>query len=317
MVTAHQAPVAEAKPCHVTCVLPPDLRLALVRAAVLGQNIITPYLATTSKPHCCVQGQKHLSTSFIHLPSEDVKLASSSFQQGHLTVMWSNGLLQSYNTALIRGTTLSVQTSRRLHTFDLGSDQMVLDDQDQQHQQEPAQQHTGNKKRKSTAAAAAAKEPAPADDLLSATPVPLLVPLGGHLVAAIREPSDLPINGHHSSHLDITVVDTQYGCVQSVSTVKLPGSGAVDQSGKDQQEALQLSSGMGDLVLLMHGAVWYVSIQVRHSRSTYSPHQLVGEGYLRQHAGVSPGLCVRVHHCLQHVSYSYLFVFPVLGQIGR
>lgn len=159
---------------------------------------------------------------------------------------------------------------------------MVLDSLDQLHQQEPAQQHTGNKKRKSTAAAAAAaKEPAPENDLPSTTPVPLLIPLGGHSVAAIREPSDLPSNGHHSSHLEIIVADTQYGCVQSVTSVKLPGSGAVDRSGRDQQEALQLSSGMGNLVLLMHGAVWYFSIQVGHSRKTWA-HDialLVG-GYL-------------------------------------
>ena len=218
------------------------------------------------KLRCCVQAQKHLSTSVIQPPSERTKLASASFQQDHLTVMWSNGLLQTYNTALTRGTTLSVQTSRRLHAFDLGSDQMVLDRQDQQQQQLPAQQHTGTKKRKSTAAAAAAEEPAPDSDILSTTPVPLLVPLGSHSVAAIREPSDLPDNGH-SLDLEITVADTRYGCVQSVTSVKLPGSGTVDRAGKDHQEAVQLSSGMGNLALLMHGAVWYISIQVKYSRN--------------------------------------------------
>ena len=93
----------------------------------------------------------------------------------------------------------------------------------------------------------------------------MLVPLGGHSVAAIREASDSPTNGHHCSDLEVTVADTQYGCIQSVTNVKLPGSAGVEGSGRDQQEALQLSSGMGNLVLLMHSAVWFISIQVRLS----------------------------------------------------
>lgn len=214
------------------------------------------------KLSCCAQGQKHISSSVIHPPSEGAQVAAASFQQAHLTVMWSTGLLQSYDTALATGNTLSIQTSRRLRAFDLGSSPMMLDHQeDQQHQQQgPSQQHSGKKKRKS---AAVAREPAPDSDVVSTAPAPMLVPLGGHSVAATRELSDSPSNGHHSADLEITVADTQYGCIQSVTSVKLPGSAAVGKASKDQQEALQLSSGMGNLVLLLHGAVWYISIQVR------------------------------------------------------
>lgn len=176
--------------------------------------------------------------------------------------MWSTGLLQSYNIAHATGNSLSIQTSRRLPAFDLGSSPMILDHQeDQQQPQEPAQQHTGKKKKRKSAAVA--QEPVPESDMVSSAPVPMLVPLGGHSVAATREVLDLPSNGHHSADLEITVADTQYGCIQSVTSVKLPGSAAVDRAGKDQQEALRLSSGMGNLVLLMHGAVWCISIQVR------------------------------------------------------
>ena len=261
VVTNQQALVAKAKPCNMC--FGTYQSCTGQSSSSCGKSPVIPCQTAVMKLGCCVQAQKHLSTSVVQPPSEGTKLVSASFQQGHLTVMWSDGLLQSYNTA---GPMLNVQTSRRLHAFDLGLDQTVLDNQDQQYQQQPAQQHTGNKKRKSTAAAATEKEPAPDNDMPPTTPVPLLVPLGGHSVAAIREPSDLPSNGHHSSDLEITVADTQYGCIQSVASVKLPGSGAVDRHGKDQQEALQLSSGMGNLVLLMHGAVWYISIQVSHSR---------------------------------------------------
>lgn len=228
----------------------------------VGESSGSVAKAVALKLRCCAQGQKHISTSVFHPPSEGAQLAAASFQQAHLTVMWSTGLLQSYNTALATGNTLSIHTSRRLRAFDLGSNSMMLDHQqeDQHHQQEPAKQHPGKKKRKS---AATAREPAPDSDTGSAAPAPMLVPLGGHSVAAIREPTDLPSNGHHSADLEITVADTQYGCIQSVTCVKLPGGGAVGRGGRDQQEALQLSSGMGNLVLLMHGAVWYISIQVR------------------------------------------------------
>ena len=255
MVNISQTPVAKAKPCHITL---GTCKIGTVQSWYLCQSCYNSY--SDSNDESSLQGQRHLSTSVIQPPSEGTKLASSSFGEGQLSVMWSNGLLQSYNTALTTGSMLSVHTSRRLHAFDLGSDQMVLDSQDQHRQQEPAQQNTGRKKRKS---AAAAKEPAPDCDMVSTAPVPLLVSLRGHSVAAIREPSDLPINGHHSSELEIAVADTQYGCIQSVTNVKLPGSGAVDRPGKEQQEALQLSSGMGNLVMLLHGAVWYISIQVR------------------------------------------------------
>lgn len=219
-----------------------------------------------SKPAGSLQGLKLLSTGVFQPPSDSAKLVSASYQANYLTILWSDGHLQAYNTARTTGNALSEHTSSRLRAFDAPSSHMALDSQDQ-HPQEPQQQPSGKKKRKSTAAAAAAAQQ-PLND--GATPssntVPMLLPLGGHALAAIREPSDLPTNGQHSTEMEITVANTQYGCIQSVTSVKLPGGGGVNGSAGAQQEALQLRSGMGDLVLLMHSTVWYISIQVGNSR---------------------------------------------------
>lgn len=214
-----------------------------------------------------LQGHKHISTSDIPAPSLAAKIMSSSFQERHLTVMWSNGLLQAFNTALrptTAGSTLAVHTSRHLPAFDLGSKHMLIDDaQEEQQQQQGQQQLAGKKKRKAAAATVLAKSD---DHAALDSFVPMLVPLGGHSVMAIREPKHLPTNGHASANVEATVADTQYGCVQSVTGIKLPGhagsAGSTMDLGGLEQDALQLRSGMGNLVLLVHNAVWYISIPV-------------------------------------------------------
>ena len=207
---------------------------------------------------------------------------SSSFQEHYITVMWSNGLLQTFNTAIHQspaGARLSIHTSRHLLAFDLGSEHMLVDDaqkdvqQQQQQQQEQKQQQLALKKKRKAAAAAVTAEPD--DNAASNSLVPMLSPLGGHSVVAIREPEHLPTNGHASVDVEATVADAQYGCVQSVTGIKLPGDAAsVGRSsdlGRSEQDVLQLRSGMGNLVLLMHNAVWYISIPVRRlTRSTLS-----------------------------------------------
>ncbi|KAL3134098.1 hypothetical protein ABBQ32_008522 [Trebouxia sp. C0010 RCD-2024] len=213
-----------------------------------------------------LHGLKHISNCVFQPPSDSAKLVSASFQDGHLAILWSDGLLQAYNTAPTPGNPLTVHTTARLRSFNLASSAMTLDNQEQ-HPQAPLQQqqqHSGKKRRKSAAvAAAAAREPLSDSATASTTTAPMLVPLGEHAVAAVREPSDLSTNGHQSTELEITVANTQYGCVQSVTTVKLPGGGGVESAAPGLQEAVQLRSGMGSLVLLMHSAVWYISIQAQ------------------------------------------------------
>lgn len=225
--------------------------------------------ACSFEASCWLQGLRHISTRVFQPPSDSAKLISASFQDGHLAILWSDGVLHAYNTGPTPGNPLTVHTSTRLRSFTPGSSAMALDNQEQHPQGPLQQQHSGKKRRKSAPAAAAAREPLPDSATASITTAPMLIPLGGHAVAAVREPSDLPTNGHHSTELEITVANTQYGCVQSVTSVKLPGGGGMEGAARGQQEAVQLRSGMGSLVLLMHSTVWHISIQVKHSKTRH------------------------------------------------
>ena len=215
-----------------------------------------------------VQTQKRTGLYAICAPSEAAKLVSASFQEGHLTLMWSNGFLQAVNTELQSstvGSDLNIHITRRLSAFDLGPEPMLIDTEQSQCQDEKQQQQPAGKKKKRKSSVAA--DCVPAGKLVSTGLVHMLVPLGGHSVAALREPVEAHTNGHQSSDVEITVAETQYGCVQSVTSVKLPGVAASRRNSAElhgmQHEAFQLHSGIGNLVLLMRNAVWYISVQVK------------------------------------------------------
>ncbi len=219
-----------------------------------------------------LQGGKLRSLQTIPQPAETARLTSVSFRDQQLVCLWSTGLLQAYSTAhsTISGTAqLKLQTSRQLLGFASPAEHTL----DSHLQQKPGPTMKSGKDTKSgkkrgkpavstdiAELANSASQPAPFK--------PMLVPLGGHSVAAVREPTDTPTNGHKTSGLDVTVVDTLYGCVQSVNTVKLArgataaATGLQNGSETMQQGVLQLQSGMGDLILLLNNAVWSMSIQV-------------------------------------------------------
>ena len=165
---------------------------------------------------------------------------------------------------------LQLKTSRQLLNFALPANAVL-------HQQ-PIQQQAPATAVKAPKSGKRRRQPAITTDIeqqlehcaSSASFVPALVPLGGHSVAAIREGTDAHTNGHQPSSLEVTILDTMYGCVQSVVPVHLPKSttsgaeaaaGDGSQLGK-QQQVFRLSSGFGDLVLLSHDAVWSISIPV-------------------------------------------------------
>lgn len=204
----------------------------------------------------------------IAQPAENATLTSVSFRDQQLICLWSTGLLQAYSTAAASiasdRTALRLQTSRQLLGFASTVDHLP-DNQLQQSSltlsgKDPK---SGKKRRKP------AMETADVNNSASPAPFrPCLLPLGGHSVAALRESTDLPTNGHQASGLEAVIVDSLFGTVQSITSVKLPKSATADgaQNGSEtmQQGVLQLQNSMGDLVLLFNDAVWSMSIKVSH-----------------------------------------------------
>ncbi len=221
-----------------------------------------------------------MGTHVIPQPANNAKLASASIRDQQLICLWSGGLLQAFNiapNAASGAAAFKLQSSRQLLGFASPTDH-TSDDQPQQQPfdstSKPSREPKSGKKR---------RKPAPpvetADVAKSASGPepfrPIVVPLGGHTMAAIKEAPELPTNGHQTLGLEVAITDSLYGCVRSVTPVKLPNRApaAADaaqlHSGPDssRQVAVQLQSGMGHLALLFNGAVWSISAQVRLSYS--------------------------------------------------
>ncbi len=219
-----------------------------------------------------------MGTHVIPQPANNAKLASASIRDQQLICLWSGGLLQAFNivpNAASGVSAFKLQSSRQLLGFASPSDS-TSDDQPQQQPfdstSKPSREPKSGKKR---------RKPAPPVETADvANPAngpepfrPMVVPLGGHTMAAIKEATELPTNGHQTFGLEVAITDSLYGCVQSVTPVKLPNrapaaaAAAQLHDGPDsrRQEAVQLQSGMGHLALLFNGAVWSISAQVRLS----------------------------------------------------
>lgn len=217
-----------------------------------------------------------MGTHVIPQPANNAKLASASIRDQQLICLWSEGLLQAFNiipNAASGVAAFKLQSSRQLLGFASPSGPMT-DDQPQQQPfdctSKPSREPKSGKKRRKPAA------PVETADLAKSANGPepfrpMVVPLGGHNMAAIKEATELPTNGHQTLGLEVAITDSLYGCVQSVMSVKLPNrapaaaAAAQLHSGPDsrRQEAVQLQSGMGHLALLFNDSVWSICAEVR------------------------------------------------------
>ena len=213
-----------------------------------------------------------MGTHVIQQPANNAKLASASIRDQQLICLWSGGLLQAFNivpNAASGVAAFKLQSSRQLLGFASPTDH-ISDDQLQQQPfdstSKPSREPKSGKKRRKPAAPVETADVA--KSVNGPEPFrPMVVPLGGHTMAAIKEATELPTN------LEVAITDSLYGCVQSVTPVKLPNrapaaaAAAQLHDGPDsrRQEAVQLQSGMGHLALLFNGAVWSISAQVRLS----------------------------------------------------
>ncbi|DBA75343.1 hypothetical protein WJX77_005717 [Trebouxia sp. C0004] len=219
-------------------------------------------------------GGKPMGTHVIPQPANNAKLASASIRDQQLICLWSGGLLQAFNivpNAASGIAAFKLQSSRQLLGFASPTD-YTSDDQPQQQPfdstSKPSREPKSGKKRRKPAALVETADLAKSGN--GPEPFrPMVVPLGGHTLAAIKEATELPTNGHHILGLEVAITDSLYGCVQSVTPVKLPNrapaAAAQLHSGPDsrRQEAVQLQSGMGHLALLFNDAVWSISAQAQ------------------------------------------------------
>lgn len=215
-----------------------------------------------------------MGTHVIPQPANNAKLASASIRDQQLICLWSGGLLQAFNivpNAASGVAAFKLQSSRQLLGF-ASTSESTSDDQPQQQPfdstSKPSRELKSGKKRRKPAA------PVETADLAKSANGPepfrpMVIPLGGHTMAAIKEAPELPTNGHQTLGLEVAITDSLYGCVQSVTPVKLPNrapaAAAQLHSGPDsrRQEAVQVQSGMGHLALLFNDAVWSISAQVK------------------------------------------------------
>ncbi|DBA81279.1 TPA: hypothetical protein ACH3X2_006899 [Trebouxia sp. C0005] len=222
-------------------------------------------------------GGKPMGTHVIPQPANNAKLASASLRDQQLICLWSGGLLQAFNivpNAVPGVAAFKLQSSRQLLGFASPSDSMT----DDQQQQQPPFDSTSKPSREPKSGKKRRKSAAPVETAAVAKPAngpkpfrPMVVPLGGHTMAAIKEATEVPTNGHQTLGLEFAITDSLYGCVQSVMPVKLPNrlpaaaAAAQLHNGPDSttQEAVQLQSGMGHLALLFNDAVWSISAQAQ------------------------------------------------------
>lgn len=230
--------------------------------------LLTQCHGARTQAHAALQGGSQLGTHKIPQPAGNAKLTSATFRHQQLICLWSTGLLQAYNTAasITSGkSAFKLQTSRQLLGFASPADE-PFGGQPQQLQQpksKPGKEpKSGKKRRQSTAPIETVDLPPSASQPAPFRPV--LIPLGSHSIAAIREAAQVHTNGQQSFSLEVAITDSLYGCVQSVATIKLPKSAAaaVGVQHGAQQQALQLQTGMGDLALLFNDAVWSISAKV-------------------------------------------------------
>ena len=218
-----------------------------------------------------------MGTHVIPQPANTARLASASIRDQQLICLWSGGLLQAFNIvphAASGVAAFKLQSSRQLLGFASPTDH-ISDDQPQQQPfdctSKPSREPKSGKKRRKPAAPVETADVA--KSVNGPEPFrPMVVPLGGHTMAASKEATELPTNAHQTLCLEVAITDSLYGCVQSTMPVKLPNrapaaaaAAAVQlHNGPDsrRQEAVQLQSGMGHLALLFNGAVWSISAQV-------------------------------------------------------
>ncbi len=213
-----------------------------------------------------------MGTHVIPQPANTARLASASIRDQQLICLWSGGLLQAFNIvphAASGVAAFKLQSSRQLLGFASPTDH-ISDDQLQQQPfdstSKPSREPKSGKKRRKPAAPVETADVA--KSVNGPEPFrPMVVPLGGHTMAAIKEATELPTNAHQTLGLEVAITDSLYGCVQSTMPVKLPNrapAAAQLHNGPDsrRQEAVQLQSGMGHLALLFNGAVWSISAQV-------------------------------------------------------
>ena len=210
------------------------------------------------------------STHDIPAPQPAAKLVSASYKDQQLLVLWSHGTIQSFDVRA-RSAALKLRTSQYLPSFSLSPNSII---------ETPGKStdSTGKAGKALTAVTPVSTKPskarkrrqpeadsAEADDSAQHSSPSGILPLGSHAVAAVREVTDLPTNGHVASAVEVTITDSNYGCIQSVTGVRLPKAQAEAQLQLMQCSIFQQHTGKGDIVLLYGNAVWLFTVPVRAS----------------------------------------------------
>ena len=204
---------------------------------------------------------------------------STSYKDQQLLILWSNGTLQSFDIRP-RSTALKLRTSQHLPSFSC-SPPLVTETPGKSKDNTPkpskalaAATPASNKASKARKRRQPEADSAEADDSAQQSSSSGILPLGSHAVAAVREVTDLPTNGHAASAIEVVVTDSNYGCIQFVTGVRLPKAQAEAQLQLMQSSIFQQRTGKGEIVLLYGNAVWLFTVPVRSSMqfSNARPH---------------------------------------------
>ena len=203
-----------------------------------------------------LQGIVPAAVYSIPTPQDAAKLVAASYSSHQLLTLWSSGSMDCFDINA-SGNSLKLRTSRKLPAFASSSKAVIPEAQ-----AKPSRARKRRQPEEDTA-----NVPATAQ-----TSSPAIFPLGNHTVAAVRQLTDLPTNGHTASAVEVIVTDSSYGCIQSVTSVKLPKAKADAKLQLQPGSIFQQRTGAGDMVLLFGGAVWLFSIPVsaQHGRLVHT-----------------------------------------------
>lgn len=224
---------------------------------MIGFTTQTPSSAHVTLAY--MQALKLEATYAIPAPKTTAKLVSVTYKAQQLLTLWSDGTLQSADIRP-RSTALRMRTSQRLPAFTAAT----TNAQPMESTRKPSKaligsigkQSKAKKRRQPEVDSAELQEP------IFQSSSSGILPLGAHTVAAVREVTDLPTNGHAASAVEVTVADSAYGCVQSVTSVRLPKAQAGAKLQLMPGSVFQQRTGQGELVLLYGNAVWLFTIPV-------------------------------------------------------
>lgn len=201
------------------------------------------------------------SSHTMPVPQEKLRLASVCYQSQQLLTLWSDGTLQCHD-AKPHSKALRLRISQKLPAYNCATSQKT----NEAAVESPVPTKALSKSITKAVKARKRRQPE-ADSVELEEPEAAsvgVIPLGQHTVAAVRQVTDLPTNGHAASAVELIVTDSSYGCIQSVTGVKLPRAQADAKLQLTPGALFQQHTGTGELVLLYGNAVWLFTIPVSH-----------------------------------------------------